>query len=263
MIGRQERKSRESIQIQIIRLLYERGPMPVRAMTQFIPSKYKSVSSTMYKLKAIDLVKRDEAGVWSLRLGVTPDIFTGEGISHPVDETSKHSVEKTQVTSGEAAESDVSSGIALDQMGQFIQTMEAIGVAPKEAIPTIAQIFFSRDINSISWLNHVLTNIAQGYVTPAQACLMISWWARTKGLALDDEDLPTVEPVTGKEDMNQGSEKPKRIWPPDLGLGWRIAKDKNGKWMPLPGGPMTYDEALRHANIRKFISSYGHQHRRI
>lgn len=41
--------------------------------------------------------------------------------------------------------------------------------------------------------------------------------------------------------------------PPDLGLGWRVGKDKRGDWIPLPGGPMTYKEALEHVNIRAFI----------
>lgn len=256
-----KRQPRQSIQIQIIRLLYEKGPMPVRAMTQFVPSKYKSISSTLYKLRDIDLVDKGEDGAWSLRPGVPPDILNRKGrkgISHPVDETSKDDATTLHVADGEAIESGMSSGIVLDQMGQFIQTLQGIGASPKEAVPTIADIFFAGNINSVNWLNHVLTEIAQGYVTPAQACLMISWWARTRGLALDDEDLPTVENVNGKEDMNQGSEKTKRIWPPDLGLGWRIAKAKTGEWMPVPGGPITYEEALRHANIRNFISGYGH-----
>lgn len=85
--------------------------------------------------------------------------------------------------------------INLDQISRFIKTMVDIGIRPEGVVPTIAEIFFSGDINSVSWLNEVLTKIAKGYVTPYQANLMLSWWAWTRGLTceedlLDEENRP-------------------------------------------------------------------------
>ena len=78
--------------------------MLVKDMTRFIPSKHKSISTILYKIKAIDLVARDDDGMWSLRPRVTPDILIGEEVTHPVNETPKDSILTPYVASEEASE---------------------------------------------------------------------------------------------------------------------------------------------------------------
>lgn len=149
------------------------------------------------------------------------------------------------------SDEDDSESYNLDQMDRFIKTMIDIGIRPEGVVPTIAEIFFSGDIDNVSWLNEVLTEIAKGYVAPHQANLMLSWWAWTRGLAYEGSFWNEENGHKADEELRPGR-------PTDLGSGWRVGKDKRGDWIPLPGGPMTYKEALEHANIRAFISNYRH-----
>lgn len=149
----------------------------------------------------------------------------------------------------------------LDQRGIFIQTLQDLGCSPKESAETIADLFFAGDINSPKWLKHVLTRDAVGFLTPDAQRLLFSFWCHTRRLRFEDEDLPGL--FADDEETNETCEipKPSSAGPIfDLGLGWRTGKDKNGDWIPLPGGPVTYEEALEYANVRAFISSYGKRH---
>lgn len=59
-----------SIQIQIVRPLRERAPMKINDM-RTIHFGYKNIRSTLYKLRATDLVDKREDGAWFLNPGVT------------------------------------------------------------------------------------------------------------------------------------------------------------------------------------------------
>jgi len=149
----------------------------------------------------------------------------------------------------------------LDQRGIFIQTLQAVECSPKEAAETIADLFFSGNINDPKWLKRVLTQDAAGFIPPRGQRLMFSFWCITRGLPFDEEDLLSVEFDTD-EDNNQSGENLKSEIPAppfDLGLGWRIEKDGRRHWVSVPGGPLTYEEAFRHAQQREFISRYGGQ----
>lgn len=258
------KRSGQTIETQIVVILYEKGPMLVRDMIKFIPSTYKSVSSSLYKLKAIDLVDKDEDGIWSLKPGVTPEILTGKETSHPFNETSEDSSWTPRVTDGEVDILHEFSDIVLNPRDDFIQHMLAIGVRPEGVVPTIADIFFSEDINSIAWLNKVLRDEAAGYVTPPQRTLMVAYWATTRGLRNEYEEILDEELVSGgvSNDDIDGDNKSALVSRPfDLGLGWRIGKNKRGHWVPLPGGPATYEEAADWAAQRELLSGYEHRPR--
>lgn len=247
-----------SIATQIVTLLYEHGPMICKAMMGTIVGfEYKSVYQKCLDLEKMGLVqssgKRGEPDqTWSLRPGVTPaTLETGEIASVVTGEG-----EDTETPDVPAAVTRPPAGIALDQRGQFIQHMIAIGVTPKDAVPTIADIFMSGDIDSLKWLDHVLGREAAGYVNPHHRRLMLSWWANTRGLPYDPEEF-AFEDVKGKGAAKGEGKAEGPAHPLDAGLGWQVGKDKAGDWVPVPGGPLTYDEALSAAERRALIASYG------
>ncbi|GAH42186.1 unnamed protein product, partial [marine sediment metagenome] len=153
-----------------------------------------------------------------------------------------------------------SPGIPLDQRGMFIKHCTDIGIVPREAIPTIADIFFSGDINSLPWLNQVLSADAAGYVTHQQRRLMLSWWANTRLLEFNEEEygfppLGKGEKDTKGKKTSADEAKPERRLDP--GIGWKIEKDKDSEWVAVPGGPMSYSEAVEAARDRQVIAAYA------
>jgi len=42
----------------------------------------------------------------------------------------------------------------------------------------------------------------------------------------------------------------------ELGMGWKVGKDAQGDWMPLPGGALTYEDALDRAERRALLQTY-------
>ena len=240
----------QSIVSQIVELLYAGGPMKVNKMCETIKYPYKSVYTKALELKKMGLADKDSDGVWSLREGVTPQTLeTGELEEVPPGEAAPRAAPITR-----------SQGVPLDQRGMFVQHMQQIGVIPKEAIPTIADIFFSGDIDSLPWLNQVLSKDAAGFVTHHQRRLMMSWWANTRRLEFDEEAYDFIETGEGKGKKGAArgekpGEAPKK--PLDTGQGWKVGKDRAGDWMALPGGPMTYQEAVDAAERRALIASYG------
>lgn len=95
--------------------------------------------------------------------------------------------------------------------------MEGIGVSPKEAIPTIADIFFPRDIDNVRWLDYVLSKEVAGFVMPHQRRLMISWWAYTRGLIYDELDLGDEETIY-EDEANHNTGKSKQFGTMGLGV---------------------------------------------
>jgi len=239
-----------SIVAQIVEKLYAEGSMKVTQMCETIKYPYKSVATKALELRQLGLADKDNDGVWTLREGVTPQtLVTGEleavGEKEP---------------GGQLAPIVRSKGIPLDQRGMFIQQMTDIGVAPKEAIPTIADIFFAGDIEDLNWLNTVLQRQAAGYVSTNQRRLMMGWWSKTRGLPYSEDEYEygaegEVKGKKGVAKVGKVEEKPERRLDP--GIGWKIEKDKDGEWIAVPGGPMSYSEAIEAARDRQVIAAYA------
>ncbi len=231
-----------SISTQIVTLLYEKGPLMIKDLAKDIPNPAKSIHTKALELKGMGLVQRDNEDKWSLMPGVTPDTLeTGELGGAPP---------------GGKSSTTPPDGIALDQKAMFKKHLEDIGVSPKAALPTIVEIFFAGDINDLSWLNRVLTREAAGFVSPHQRGLIIGWWANTRGLPYsEDDDLipPPAEPGKGR-----GRPKAETQGQPfDLGVGWKVGKDRDGDWVALPSGPLSYEDAQAGAERRAAIAAYG------
>ena len=236
---------------QIIALLGNRGPMTVRDMRRFIPYRYQTIYAKTLKLEAEGFVERYKNDMWSLKPGVLPVSYTSR---------EKASCHNTPTSSENSSLDTESASFVLDPKDKFIETMKAIGVSPADAIPTIADIFFSEDIDNVKWLDYVLSKEAAGFVMPHQRQLMIAWWAYTRGLNYDEIDLED-EASEYDEQEKRKTEECKQSHPMDLGFGWRIGKNKSGDWVPIQGGPLTYEQAARYAQKRAIIKSYMRQYR--
>ena len=64
-----------------------------------------------------------------------------------------------------------------------------VSAGVKEAVETIAYLFFARDIWDMRWLHRVLSDHARGFVTEGQCKLIMSYWAHTKGIPYEYEDF--------------------------------------------------------------------------
>lgn len=249
-------KSGQSIDERIISVLYTEGKMDCREMGKHIPFKYKSISTKCLELEKNNLISRDEDRVWSLRPGVTPQtLVTGE---LEMVNQGQEAVEEGEAGQ-QAAPIVAARGVPLDQRSLFIQQLRDIGVSPPQAIPTIADIFFSGDIEDLIWLNNVLQRQAAGYVSINQRRLMMGWWSKTRGLPYSeaDYDYEVDGDGRGKKVAAKGEKtevKPERRLDP--GIGWKIEKDNDREWVAVPGGPMNYVEAVEAARDRQAISAY-------
>jgi len=246
----------KSIATRIVEKLYTEGPLTVTQMCETIKFPYKSVHTKALFLQQMNLASKDDDGVFSLREGVTPSTLeTGE---LEVAGSRKSAGEESTSTKG-AAPIVPTTGAPLDAKGVFIQRLIFAGVVPKEIVPTIADIFFSGDIDSLPWLNQVLTRDAASFVAPNQRRILISFWAHTRGLPYDEEEFDFGAEAEGKgkkagAKAGKVEEKPeKRL---DLGRGWKVDRDRDGAWITVPGGPMSYPEAVDAAERRALIDSY-------
>ncbi|MBA7672816.1 hypothetical protein ES703_81003 [subsurface metagenome] len=246
-----------SIVAQIVEKLYSEGAMKVSQMCETIKYPYKSVYTKALELQQMNLASKDDDGVWTLREGVTPrTLETGEIEQvRPAAE-----VAGEEVSSEKVPPIARSTGAPLDAKGIFIEQLKNVGVTPKEVIPTIAGVFFSGDIDSLPWLNQVLTRDAASFIAPNQRRLVISFWAHTRGLPYDEEefDFGVVGEIKGQKVVTKAGkveEKPERRLDP--GIGWKIEKDKDSEWVATPGGPMSYPEAVEAARDRQVIAAYA------
>jgi len=248
-----------SIVTQIVDKLYSEGPKTVSQLCETIKFTYKSVYTKALELQKMNLVERTEEGVWSLRDGVTPEtLITGEigapGAAPPGAEEGEPGKPIPPIVRGK--------GVPLDQRGMFIEHMTAIGVSPREAIPTIADLFFEGDIEDLNWLNRVLQRSAAGYVKANQRRLIMDWWSKTRNLPYDEEAYFSEEEregKAGKAAAKTGKVEEKVEKRLDPGMGWKVDRAKDGAWITVPGGPMSYQEAVEAAERRALIDSYAHK----
>jgi len=252
---------KKSISEQVIEFLYEKGPMTAKQLGGFIPFEVRRIHTKCLELLKKKLLEREGGGgpqgkefIWSLAPGVNPrTMATGE--LDQVGKSQSSSEEKPEATPKKPPILS-SEGAPLNQKEMFIKHLVGIGVTPKDAIPSIADMFFSGDIEDLNWLNEVLQRGAAGFVLPQQRRFTLSWWGKTRGLPYREEDYfwEDQEEEKDKKAKREGSE-PKR--PLDTGQGWRVGKDKHGDWLALPGGLMIYDDAVAAAERRALIASYG------
>lgn len=143
----------------------------------------------------------------------------------------------------------------LDPKDKFMALVKSTGVKP-DIVPTIANLFFDGDIDKLTWLDQVLTRYAAGFVAPQQRRIIRASWAHSRDLPYDPNEFQDEEtPETGQ---GKGEGKGKK-GVMDLGMGWQVKKDKDGEWIPVPGGDLDYEAALIHVERLNMARGYGTQ----
>lgn len=255
-------KPETNIMTQVVQVLLDHGPMKVADMMNHITGvEQKSVHNKCLELEKLSLLTRDADDVWSLREGVTAETLTSgelKGSKKPAGAAPAAPSTPAAPPVPPPPPVPKSAGAPLDQQQMFMSHLVGIGVSPKEAIPTITDIFFSGDISSLTWLNQVLQKEAMGFITQNQRRLIVSWWAHTRGLPYKDEDFPILEEEAAKGKKAAPKEEPKKgaaKLMEDAGIGWKVIKDKDGDWVAVPGGIMTQEEATAAAERRATIAA--------
>jgi hypothetical protein len=220
----------ESIKQRIIKAIAQHGPLTVDGLMSYVKGvEKKSVHTKALELFNDHLLLRDENMVWSLAEGVSPD-------SIPADEES----------SGASAAGGTQKGAPLDPQSQFEVLLAGCGV-DKTYIPTISELFRSGDVDDLKWLREVLTRHAAGFVKPAQVRLITSTWAKTRSLPFDPNEFDIAETGAGSSAREIGKETQVPLAAriaEGAGVGFKVGKDKDGDWVPLPGGMLSYQDAL-------------------
>ena len=138
----QEMEGRElTIRQQIIELLS--GKMTTVSMSRYIPYHYKAIYNKALELKAEGLIDRNAEGMWFLKVKpVTP-----------------RNIKMAKTTAPEQMQEynlvDTPSELFQGQRGEFMQQLINMGV-DLGVVSTIADIFFSKHIYNIEWLDNVL-----------------------------------------------------------------------------------------------------------
>lgn len=233
-------KKGPTISEQVIKILMEHGPKKVADMMPYINiGTAKSVHSKCLDMTKMGMMSHDADMVWTLKPGVTPmTLVTGK----LQDGTEKEGEGMTTETGKDKPPGGGGEGAPLDPRDKFTALVKSTGVKT-DIIPTITAQFFNGDVNSLDWLRQVLLRNAAGFVETHQARMIITTWAQMCHLPYDPKDFPLEEPEKGKGGKAAEEKPPKSAAATvieESGIGYKIVKDKDGDWVPAPGGPLSY-----------------------
>ncbi len=168
---KKKRKNKSTLGALIVSLINEEGPRKLSGMTKILDSSYKSLSSEVYRLRKLGVLEKDADGVLSLVPGIDLAMFGIELITTDPFASAQPQPERPQTLEEE-----------------FMNLLISTGV--KNGVETITKIYFSgNDIWNAQWLHHVLSDIAEGFVTEGQYKLIMGYWTRTKGIPYGYEDF--------------------------------------------------------------------------
>lgn len=171
MAGKKKKKKQPSARSLIVSLIIEEGPRKMSGMTRILGFPYQSLNSEVLKLRKLGVLEKDADGVLSLVPGVDPTAF---GIEVIISDPS--ALKSPQPETPRTIEE------------QFMDLLRSTGV--KKGVETISAIYFSKlDFWNAEWLHHVLTDVAQGFVTEDQAKLIMGYWTIKNGIPYKHEDF--------------------------------------------------------------------------
>lgn len=254
----------------IVVYLSDKGPMKIDQLTPLFPGiKNKTIHDYLIEWRNDGvLILNEESKLWSLNpeadlksLGLfreEPDVSNpeGSGEAPPAAPAGGSGADSKSVAAPPSKEgADI---MSLEPTAQFKELLRSVGVKPADVIPTITYLFFRGDIDDLNWLYKILRKDAASWVSPSQVRLIMSFWSNTRGLPFQDEQFPVPEETRGrggktKEEPAEEDQK-RSVWD-KAGLGFKIGKDNQGDWVVVPGGPLTYVEAVEAARDRAAITA--------
>lgn len=228
-------------------VLLEHGPMDTDGLMKYITDKHDTIQSKALILMANNLLSRNEQGEWVLSKEVTKETVL------PHDYPGK----KGDAGKGGRSEPGGGRGASLDPQPLFESICKGVSLK-QDFIPTISQLFFNGDIDDLNWLHQVLTRLSAGFVAKDQARFIEATWAKTRNLPYNPDEFVIDEPEGSKGKKGAGKQEEQAVVPNILdktGIGWRVGKDQAGDWVPIPGGPMTYQQAFEGAKDMNAIAA--------
>jgi len=251
-------KKSPTIRAQVIQILLDHGPLKVADMMPYMTvGTAHSVHSKCLELANTGMMSHDSQMVWTLKPGVTPKtLVTGE----LQDEIRQEGTDMEDSIGKESPTAGAQTGKALSDEDQFAELVKSTGV-DKNMVPTITKQFFNGDIDSLTWLKQVLLRNAAGFVRNNQARVIITSWSQMHHLPYNPDDFPLEEPEKGQGGKASEKEPPKSAAATvieESGIGYKVVKDRDGDWIPMPGGPLPYQDALvaaQKSNTIKALSS--------
>jgi hypothetical protein len=212
----------------------------------------KSIHNSCLELVKKGVAEKLEDGRFKLIDGVTEDqLKVALGIQDVIEPDAPEGDEAIKDKGGK------SSDLKATAKADFESLLKSVGV-DKNVVPTISKLFFDGDTDSLAWLKEVLTRHASGFIAAKELRLVMAAYAKSHNLPagefeLDDEDLGA-----GKGAKKPGQTDGKSIGQKlddATGVGYRIGKDRDGDWVPVAGGPMTYADALDAAQRANYIKA--------
>lgn len=227
----------------ITQLLQEEGRCSLDRLANGTGHKKKSLSSRLYDMKRYGVVMLDEEGGEYYLPNVEPFLNGNDGDSG--DSSNGSSPRASSPRPGPVAVREDQGPISADQ-DFFERLLQDCDV--RRARDTITRFFFAGDVHDLGNLLEVLEE-ARGYINPNQARLILRSWSRYIGADL--AQVARMEERLGRPAGGSSKE-------PDEdhfieGLGWTVAKDRDGDWIPKPGGELSHREALKWAATNNAI----------
>lgn len=229
-----------SVSDDVLRALQERGPMALQQIFEATGHKKKTIQSKLYELRQAGKVARNQDGVYEA-LASSPTEEDGDPDippPAPQDRPAPQVKETKDVPVPQAQASPLRQPLSGDQE-KFRALLQDCDV--RKALDTITETFFAGDPENLEHLVSVLDD-ARAYVSPLQRRLIVRYWAR-----YIKRDLPPLleERLSRQEGDRSDRERPGSEFVEDL--GWKVEKDKEGDWVPRPGGELSYEKALKYA----------------
>ncbi len=227
-----------SVSDDILQALGQGGPLAIQQLHEATGHKKKTLQSKLYELRQAGRVARRQDGTYeALSLGA-PEEGEDDDVTPAPDRPGPQSREVRDSPGPQAQPGPLRQPLSGDQE-KFRALLQDCDV--KKALDTISETFFAGDPEDLEHLASVLDD-ARAYVGPLQRRLIVRYWAR-----YIKRDVPPLleERLTRSESDRGDRPRPGSEFVEDL--GWKVEKDKDGDWVPRPGGELSYEKALKYA----------------
>ena len=212
-----------TIRESVLKALTERGPQSISDLRVATNLKRRQVEDALNDLNAQGKVERMEDGTFRALAGQPESAAPGSppaGGSPAADEGTQN-----QPLSGDQ-----------DEFRRLLQDCDV-----RKALDTITKTFFAGDPEDLNHLASVLED-ARAYVQPLYKRMIVRYWARY----IHREVPPILDELLNRPEGDKGDRnRPGADLMEDI--GWKMVKDRDGDFVALPGGELTYEKALRYA----------------
>ena len=229
-----------SVSDDILQALGQSGPMALQQIFEATGHKKKTIQSKLYELRQAGKVARNQDGVYEALAPAPPGEDEDPDILPPAAQGRPDPQSRTgRDTPGPQAPANPLRQPLSGDQEKFRALLQDCDV--RRALDTITETFFAGDPENLEHLVSVLDD-ARAYVSPLQRRLIVRYWAR-----YIKRDLPPLleERLSRQEGDRADRERPGSEFVEDI--GWKVEKDKDGDWVPRPGGELSYEKALKYA----------------